>query len=279
MRPSEVVRRGAGYLERHDVDSPLATAEELMMSVLGIDRSEVYARDGGLTTAEARTFGRMLCRRCVGTPTQHLTGEAGFRRLVLEVRPGVFVPRPETEVLVDVALEMLREDAVPAPVVVDVGTGTGAAALAIADEFPAGRVVATDVSAEAVALARANAARLGLAVEVLEGDMLAPLDADPRDPLDLVLSNPPYLDPSWTSELSPEVRADPPLALFGDLEVYERLFGQAHARLRAGGGVAVEVDPRIAADVADAAARAGFRDVRVRSDLAGRDRVVSGRVP
>jgi release factor glutamine methyltransferase len=279
MRPSEVVRRGADYLERHDVEGPLATAEQLMMSVLGIGRSEVYARDGGLTTAEARTFGRMLCRRCVGTPTQHLTGEAGFRRLVLEVRPGVFIPRPETEILVDVALEMLRAAAAPAPLVVDVGTGTGAAALAIADEFPSARVLATDVSSEAVALARANAARLGLAVEVFEGDMLAPLDAEPGDRLDLVLSNPPYLDPSWTSELSPEVRADPPLALFGDIGMYERLFGQAHARLRAGGGIAVEVDPRIAGDVADAAACAGFVDVRVHRDLAERERVVSGRVP
>jgi release factor glutamine methyltransferase len=279
MRPSEVVRRGADYLERHDVESPLATAELLMMSVLGIDRSEVYACDRGLTTAEARTFGRLLCRRCVGTPTQHLTGEAGFRRLVLEVRRGVFVPRPETEILVDVALGMLRDGAGSAPLVVDVGTGTGAVALAIADEFPAARVVATDVSAEAIALARANAERLGLAVHVVEGDMLAPLGAEPRDRLDLVLSNPPYLDPSWASELSPEVRADPPLALFGDLRVYERLFGQAHARLRAGGGVAVEVDPRIAADVADAAARTGFVDVRVHRDLAERDRVVSGRLP
>jgi release factor glutamine methyltransferase len=279
MRPSEIVRRGARYLERHDVESPLATAEQLMMSVLGMDRSGVYARNDGLTTAEARSFGRMLCRRCLGSPTQHLTGDAGFRRLVLGVQNGVFVPRPETEILVDVALEMLRERSVPAPLVVDVGTGTGAVALAVADEFPAARVIATDLSGEAVTSARANARRLGLPVEVLEGDMLVPLDAGSLDRLDLVLSNPPYLDPSWTSELSPEVRADPPLALFGDLGVYERLFGQAHARLRAGGGVAVEVDPRIAGDVADAAARAGFRDVRVHRDLAGRDRVVSGRLP
>ena len=278
MRPADVVRRGADYLERHDVQSPLSTSEQLMMSVIGADRAGVYARTGGLTTAEARSFGRLLCRRCGGTPTQHLTGEAGFRRLVLEVRPGVFVPRPETELLVDVALAVLRERGVAAPLVVDVGTGTGAIALAIADELPAARLVATDLSAEAVALVRANAERLGLPVDVREGDLLAPLEPGLRGQVDLIVSNPPYLDPSWEPELPAEVRADPPLALFGDVGVYERLFAESRAWLREGGGVAVEVDVRIASDVADAAALAGFGDVRVHEDLAGRDRVVAGRL-
>jgi release factor glutamine methyltransferase len=278
MRPADVVRRGADYLARHDVQSPLSASEQLMMSVIGGDRAGVYARTDGLTTAEARTFGRLLCRRCAGTPTQHLTGEAGFRRLVLEVRPGVFVPRPETEILVDVALAMLRERGSAAPLVVDVGTGTGAVALAIADELAAARLVATDLSAEAVALARANAERLGLPIDVREGDLLAPLEPDVRRRVDLVVSNPPYVDPSWAPELSSEVRADPPLALFGDLDLYRRLFAEARAWLREGGGVAVEVDVRTAGDVADAAALAGFADVRIHQDLAGRDRVVAGRL-
>ncbi|HSL10074.1 MAG TPA: peptide chain release factor N(5)-glutamine methyltransferase [Actinomycetota bacterium] len=279
MRPAEVVRRGAEYLARHDVDSPVVAAEQLMMSVLDTDRAGIYARAAGLSSAEARTYGRLLCRRCAGAPTQHLTGETGFRRLVLEVVPGVFVPRPETESLVDVALAVLDADPSEAPIVVDVGTGTGAVALAIADERPAARVIATDVSREAVTLARANAARLGLSVDVREGDLLSPLDTDVRGEVALVVSNPPYLDPSWADQLSREVLADPALALFGDLAGYERLFGAAAAWLRAGGGVAVEVDVRIAGDVADAAARAGFRDVTIQRDLAGRERVVAGRWP
>ena len=252
MRPAEVVRRGADYLVRHDVEGPLASAEQLMMSVLGTDRAGVYARTEGLSSAEARAYGRLLCRRCVGTPTQHLTGEAGFRRLVLEVRPGVFVPRPETESLVDVALALLGDRGADAPLVVDVGTGTGAVALSIADEHPSARVVATDVSSDAVVLARANADRLGLGIDVRRGDLLGPLDETWRGTVDLVVSDPPYLDPAWADELSAEVLADPPLALFGDLGLYERLF---------------------------ASARAGFRDVAVHPDLAGRDRVVAGLAP
>ena len=239
MRPAEVVRRGADYLSRHDVDSPLATAEQLMMSALATDRAGVYARTDGLSSVEARTFGRLLCRRCAGTPTQHVTGEAGFRRLVLEVRPGVFVPRPETETLVDVAIALLRaagaEGAVEAdPVVVDVGTGSGAVALAIADEVPGARIVATDLSPDAVELARANAERLGLVVDVRVGDLFEPLDGRWLGHVDLAVSNPPYLDPAWSAELTAEVLADPPLALFGDLDLYERLFAQARRWLRVG---------------------------------------------
>jgi len=275
MRPAEVVRRGADYLARHGVGEPQASAERLMMAVLGTDRGGVYARREGLSGAEARRYGRMLCRRCAGVPVQHLTGETGFRRLVLAVRPGVFVPRPETEVVAGVALDAIAD--VPSPLVVDVGTGTGAIALAIAEERPDARVVATDRSAAAVALARDNAARLGLDVEVLEGDLLAPLPAGRRGEVDLVVSNPPYLDPAGLDALPPEVRADPAEALFGGLDGYERLFADARAAARPGAAVVVEVDPSIARDVAAAAAAAGLVDVAVHPDLTDRERVVAAR--
>src|SRR2546428_9554918 len=121
------------------------------MLVLGVDRATLYTRAEGLSPEEARTFGRALCQRCTGTPLQHLTGEQAFRRITLAVRPGVFVPRPETEVLVGLAMDELgdRED----PVVADVGTGTGAIALAIMDERPGATVFATDLSPEAADLA------------------------------------------------------------------------------------------------------------------------------
>src|SRR5438445_10820475 len=152
MRPALVVRRAANYLDRHDVESPLATAEVLLADTLGTDRTGLYTRSEGLTSAEARRFGRALCRRCTGAPTQHITGLAGFRSITVVVRPGVFVPRPETEVLVEVALEAIVD--VPTPIVVDVGTGTGVVALAICTERRDARVLATDLSPEAVALAR-----------------------------------------------------------------------------------------------------------------------------
>src|SRR4051795_4879750 len=130
MRPAEGARRGADYLRRHGVDASQAVAESeaLLQRVLGGGRAELFTRDTGLTTAEAKAYGRALCRRCTGTPLQHLTGEQGFRRLLLEVRPGVFVPRPETEVLVEVSLRSIAS--IDAPVAVDLCTGSGAVALA-----------------------------------------------------------------------------------------------------------------------------------------------------
>ena len=145
MRPAEVARRGADYLRHHGVDAQEAAAESdaLLQRILGVDRAGLFTRMDGLTTAEAKAYGRALCRRCTGTPLQHLTGEQGFRRLVLEVRPGVFVPRPETEVLVEIGLRAVA--AIDRPIVVDLCTGTGAVALAIADEHPGARVSATDI--------------------------------------------------------------------------------------------------------------------------------------
>ena len=276
MRPSDVLRRAGAYLDRHGVESPQVTAEILLMYVLETDRAGVYARAAGLDAREARMFGRALCQRCAGTPLQHLTGEQAFRRIVLQVRPGVFVPRPETEVLVEVALEALGP--AEGPVVVDVGTGTGAVALAIKDERPGAKVLATDVSPEAVELARANAARLDLEVDVREGDLLAPLPEELRGWVDLVVSNPPYVTPEEYGDLPPEVRADPALALLGGVEMCERLAGEALRWLRDGGVLAVEIGADQGRAVAGVLGHA-FMDVRVQTDLAGRDRVVVGRRP
>ena len=277
MRPAEVARRGAEYLRRHGIDGPLATAESemLMQRVLGIDRSTLFTRDEGLTTAEAKAYGRALCRRCTGSPLQHLTGDQGFRRLVLEVRPGVFVPRPETEVLVDVVLRSIA--LVDAPVVVDLCTGSGTVALAVADEHPGATVFATDVSEEAVALARVNADRLGLPITVERGDLFEPLPVELQGTVDVVCANPPYVSRARRDELPPDVLADPDIAVFGEPELYERIFAGAYAWVRAGGSVAVEIGDDAASWVVAAASVAGFEDVVVQRDLAGRDRVVSGR--
>ena len=195
---------------------------------------------------------------------------------MLEVRPGVFVPRPETEILVDVALEALG--AAEGPVVVDVGTGTGAVALAMKDERPGAKVLATDLSPDAVELARANALRLGLEVDVREGYLLDPLPHELRGWVDLVVSNPPYVRPEEYADLPQEVRADPMLALIGGIEVYERLAAEALRWLRDGGILAVEIAAGDGPEV-ERALEPAFMDVRVRADLAGRDRVVVGRRP
>ena len=274
MRPSEVLRRATTYLERHGVESPRETAEVLLASVLRTDRAGLYSRSEGLDHVEARTFGRALCRRCAGAPVQHLTGRQGFRGLDLAVRPGVFVPRPETEVLVEAALAMVWQ---PEPVVVDVGTGTGAVALSIAAERPDATVYATDVSAEAVILARENASRLGLEVEVLEGDLLTPVPPGVAGRVDLVVSNPPYVREDDREPLPREVLADPPLALFGGTRVHERLAREAPRWLRPRGALVMEIGETQAEEVTSLLAER-YRDLRVLPDLAGRDRIVTGRL-
>jgi release factor glutamine methyltransferase len=279
MRPAEVSRRGADYLRRHGVDAPQAAVESeaLLQRVLGVDRAGLFTRVEGLTTAEAKAYGRALCKRCTGTPLQHLTGEQGFRRLVLEVRPGVFVPRPETEVLVEIGLRAVAT--IDRPIVIDLCTGTGAVALAIADEHPGARVTATDSSSDAVALARANAARLQLDVAVDRGDLFGPVPVDLRGEVDLVCANPPYVPPARRDGLPRDVLADPDDAVFGTPDLYRRLFDDARSWVRPGATVVVEIDDEAGTEVRTAAEAAGFADVTIHADLNDRDRVVSARRP
>ncbi len=212
-------------------------------------------------------------RRCSGVPVQYLTGDQAFRRLTLEVHPGVFIPRPETELLVEAALGLL--EAASRPLVVDVGTGTGAIALAIADERPDAIVLATDLSPAAVSLARRNADRLGLRIEVHPGDLLEPIRAS-AGRIDLVVSNPPYLRADRMDDLPAEVRSEPELALAGGVGLYERLALEAANVLRPGGGIVVEIAEDLAKDVAEEMGES-FADVRVLRDLARRERFVLGR--
>jgi release factor glutamine methyltransferase len=276
MTPVQVLRRAAEHLSRRGIERPLPTAEILLMTVLGTDRAGLYTRREELDAREARMFARALCQRCAGTPLQHLTGEQAFRGITLEVRPGVFIPRPETEVLVSIALAEVA--GVDAPVVVDVGCGTGAIALSIKAERPAATVVATDLAPEAVELARANGGRLGLDVTVLLGDLLQPVPAELRGWVDLVVSNPPYVTPEEYDDLPDEVRAEPSLALVGGPEVYRELAAGALRCLRDGGVLAVEIGAAHAVRIAGLLSES-FTDVRVERDLAGRDRVVVGRRP
>jgi release factor glutamine methyltransferase len=277
MRPAEVLHRATSYLKRHGVESPQTSAEVLLSEVLGTDRAGLYARTEGLTTAEAKAFGRALCQRCTGVPLQHLTGRQEFRHLDLVVRPGVFVPRPETEILVDVALQAIPASG-PA-IVVDVGTGAGAVGLAIKHERPEASVFATDLSEDAIALAGENADRLGLDVRLLLGDLLEPLPPELLGRVDLVVSNPPYVPAEDFAGLPAEVRADPELALLGGTTIHRRLAGTSPRWLRSRGSLVMEIGDGQAPEVRRILGDAGFEDVRGVRDLAGRDRVVAGSFP
>ena len=277
MRPSEVVRHAAEYLERHRVESPLTNAEVLLAGVLGVDRSGLYRRSEALSAAEARLFGRSLCRRCAGTPLQHITHEQGFRRLTLEVRPGVFVPRPETETVVEVALQAIR--GLDAPNVIDLGTGSGAIALAIADEHPGANVWGVDLAPDAVSLAAANAERLGSDIVVVLGDLWEAVPSTLKGVVDLVITNPPYLESEVLVDLSSEVRADPRAALVGGMATHRRVMAPVVVWLRTGGVFVTEIGEGQGPEVVALAEAAGLNGVAIHQDLNRRDRAVSGRKP
>ena len=244
------------------------------MYFLETDRAGLYAREDGLDTRTAKLFGRALCQRCHGVPLQYLTGEQQFFDLVLGVAPGVLIPRPETELVVERALEVIPEDA---PVnVVDVGTGTGAIALAIKRFRPSARVLATDISEDAIAVARANASRHALDVEILQGDLLSPLPVELRGSVNVIVSNPPYVTREEYESLPEEVRREPFEALVGGSDFHARLAVDSLEWLTEDGWLVME----IGATQGEATAKLladGFEPVEVLPDLAGRDRVVRAR--
>ena len=260
----ELLRR-AGPVDRVDADWLLA-------HVLGIRRSELALRAREpVSSADVARFDALAARRAAGEPLQYVLGEWGFRRLALTVDRRALIPRPETEVVVERCLALLAGQARPR--VLDVGTGTGAIALAVADECPGAEVTGLDVSADALALARENAERTGLAVELVPGDVFAGL---PDGPWDLVVSNPPYVDPDDRPLLAAEVRDwEPPAALFGR-DVTEAVARDARRVLAAGGSLVLEVGDGQADDVAALLVRLGYGGVAATPDLSGRDRVVEG---
>jgi release factor glutamine methyltransferase len=259
---SAVIALGAAGCE-----TPRLDAEVLLADVLGADRAALIAHPGReLEPGEARAFQDAARRRSRREPVAYIVGRRGFRRLDLEVDGRALIHRPETEHLVEAALSLPRGGSI-----VDVGTGSGAIALALKDERPDLRVTGTDASADALALARANGARLGLDVQWREGDLLAGVEA-----ADAVVSNPPYI--AVGERVPAELGFEPVGALLAGetgYEVYERLAPAAAATGAA--FAAFEVGMGQAAGVAELLRGAGFGEIEVVPDLAGIDRVVVGR--
>lgn len=274
MTTREAVREIAAELEAAGCPSPRVDAEWLVAHVVGGSRTELYAGDRPLEADELVRLRSLVDRRREREPLAYVLGEWGFRRLTLAVDSRVLIPRPETEVLVERCLELLQ--GVERPRVLDVGVGSGAIALSIADERPDAEVVATDSSPDALEVAAANKARLGLdgRVRLVHGELLAGVEG----PFDLVVSNPPYVRPEELEGLEPEVRHEPRLALVGAGE-HDRLAGAALAVLRRGAPLALEVADGQAAEVAAALDALGYVSVATSRDLAGRKRIVDGRRP
>ncbi len=269
-----------GYLGRRGVDGPRRSAEWLLSAATGLSRLELYANfDRPLSESERAAYRASIERRCSGEPLQYVTGEMPFRHIVLKVRPGVFIPRPETEVLVDEVLRAL--EGVESPVVVDLCTGSGAVAVSIAYERPDSRVYATEIVPASAEVARDNARRCGVAdrVTVYDGDLFGPLPAELRGTVHVVVANPPYIPTADLGALPAEVAAFEPLvALDGGvdgLDAVRRIVEEARHWLHPGGGLAIETDTSTVKDAVKCMS-AWYEGTRAIPDLTGRDRIAAG---
>jgi len=275
------------YFTRKGIDSPRLSAELLLAHVLGCPRIRLYTNyEQPLREDQLAAMRALVQRAAEEEPIAYLTGRAHFFNLEFEVNRDVLIPRPDTETLVENVLQLARNAAgFEAPRVLDLCTGSGCIAAAIAHHLRAATVVATDISAPAVALARRNVERLGLAdrVTVEQGDLFEPLArlVDAR-PFDLIVANPPYIATAQLETLDRSVRDyEPVAALDGGLDglaIHRRILREAPDRLAPGGRVYVEIafdQGELATQVA--AEYPQFQDVRILKDYSGRDRVLAAR--
>ncbi|MGI8667302.1 MAG: peptide chain release factor N(5)-glutamine methyltransferase [Jatrophihabitans sp.] len=276
LTASARLRAASAELAAAGVHSPRVDAELLLAHLLGCGRSQLLLVDR-LDPDRLAAYGELIRRRVAGEPVQHLTGSAPFRRLELQVGPGVFIPRPETELILELAAGALDG----ARLVLDLCAGSGAIALSVAHEYPATEVLAVERAAPALAWltrnAEARAAAGDRPIEVVTGDVADPrLLASLAGTVDVVLANPPYVPDRSRNELGPEVGHDPADALFAGpdgLSLMPALLATAARLLRSGGLLLVEHD-QSHAEAVPALLRAGgqWREVADHRDLAGRPR-------
>lgn len=274
----EAILQGTALLEEAHIAVPRLTAEVLLVHAVGCERREwLYSHSTDrLTELWWIHYGRYLHQRMEGVPTQYITHKQEFYGRDFHVSPAVLIPRPETEHLVEGALERLR----PGDRVIDVGTGSGAIAVTLALESKAiGPVMATDISAEALQVARRNALTLGANVRLVQGDLLSAVA--PRS-VQMVVSNPPYIPPSEKDSLSREVRDhEPHVALFGGedgFENYRKLIAQSAEVLTPGGWLLFELSYR-GGDTVNQMLKSGpWEQIAFIRDLAGYPRVIAARL-
>ena len=263
------------YFGSHGAETPRLDAEVLLSYLLGQKRIFLYVHfDQPLTAEELARYREMVKRRAAGEPVAYICGEKEFMVLTFKVTPAVLVPRPDTETLVEAVIERLKGK--EGARIADVCTGSGAIALALAHYLPESSIVATEISADAVSIAKENAESLGLSERVVfcEGDLLAPLSGET---FDAIVSNPPYIPSVEIAGLPREVRAEPIIALDGGadgLDFYRRLVHESTALLKDGGFLAVECGDTQAGAVAEMAVTGGFGRTGIVHDLADKERVV-----
>ncbi len=270
-------------LERSGVSGARNEAEILVGHVLGARRADLYAgMDNPVTLSQAAELDKMVAARCSGRPLQYVTGVQSFRKLELKVGPGVLVPRPETEMLVERCLELLK--GVASPQVLDIGAGSGAIALSLATELPDCRVWATEISEDAYRWADRNLEQTGLTnVELYFGDLFSPLPKSEKGKFDLIVSNPPYLSQEVLDAVPAEVRDhEPEVALLsGDagMATCIRIIREGFDWLGPGGHLIMETAGSSQWNDLSIWFGKRYEGVQITDDLTGRPRFAEGRKP
>lgn len=269
-----LVREATAKLQDAGVPEPSASAEVLLSELLGVRRSELALREEPLTDEHVERYGAWIQRRLDREPVQRILGYAYFRNLKLDLNEHTLIPRPDTEGVVDAALEAIDRRGGECRVL-DIGTGSGAIAIAIAQERPRCEVHATDISAEALDAVRKNAESNGTSVHLHPADVAFGLNL-PKGSVDLLVSNPPYVASDQLERLAPEVQVwDPHVALFSgpdELLFYRRIFAETPPLLSKGADVVLEIGDRQAEAVLELGRRSGFEPLGIRPDLAGKPR-------
>lgn len=275
--PFDLERRVAEILEATGIESPEAEARWLIEAASGMDREMLLVTKARLDDEVVAAALELVRRRTAGEPLQYVTGIAGFRRLELNVGPGVLVPRPETEVVTEHALARTPDGGV----VVDVGTGSGAIALAIKDERPDARVLATELSPDAMRWAEMNRDDLSLEVELIACDLLTGLPSDLHNEIDVIVANPPYVAEADRATLPADVvDHEPHQALFAGergTAVIDELAREARYWLKPGGWLVLEIGEAQGESTRTTLAAGGYAEVQIHRDLAGRERIAEAR--
>ena len=277
----DILNESTKALEAADIPTARLDAEVLLSFCLDCERLEFYKNPARrINKQKLAVFQNLVTRRLKWEPVAYITGRKEFWSFVLEVNRDVLIPRPDTEVLVEEALHIIKTIHSAEIKILDIGTGSGAIALALAKELPGAKITATDISANALTLAQKNARNLGLdsLIDFRQGNLLEPVD----DFFDIIVSNPPYISEAEYQNLPHGVKDyEPPEALLAGVqgtEFYEKIINQAGDYFKSAGWLLLEIGSTQAADIKKIAETAGkYKDISIRNDYAGRPRVIKAR--
>jgi release factor glutamine methyltransferase len=274
---SGILTSAAASLAGVGVETPRLDAGLLLAHILRATRSALLAHDGETVNAEeCAAYGEAIGRRAAGESVAVIIGRKEFRYLDLTVSRDTLIPRPETETLVEAALEKIAMK--EAASILDLGTGSGAAGLSIKHEAPTAVVTLSDISDAALGIARKNSEKHRLAVTIVQSDLFANITGS----FDVIVSNPPYIPSDEIAMLKKEVRNEPRLALDGGkdgLELIRRIIRETHAHLNDGGSLMMEADPRQMARITELLLEHRYRHITVLKDMAGNDRIITAARP